>query len=509
MRKNNGYTGMSNRDNILKIIMLTLIVIIMAGAVAFIFTGIFRNGDQPPPANVPVTTPDLSTSSERDPDTDSPDNTEGDNGYEPVSTPAVPSEPDVDPDQPATPSETITMISIEESYPDLHAKLDVESASHSSVGVSLVVYDGHTGDYYAYQYGFADRSAGRKVDAETKFRIASLSKFIVTICAMSLVDSGLLDIDEDISAYLGYEVKSPGFPNTPITSRMLMQQTSSIYDSAGFMESLDRGTMNATQRLLSRNSTFTGTRPGSTYQYSNFGIAVLGAVVELTSGKKLDAYVHEILFAPLDIDAAFLPSNIKDTDSIANIYNPQKLTLPAATQLRRSASSDLGQDQSLGYGSLVISAVDYAKILAMLGNGGVFLGERILSSESVAEIHNADFSGPGFMQGLTSRYTGGGAGNIPADSDDIRLWLYTDKDGNSIPSEGFYWHTGSAWGLFSQYIYVAGRGTDEGIGGVNTSRGVLVITTGASTRRMSNGMVNVCNHLSAIAWEGLGFDKTG
>jgi len=287
-----------------------------------------------------------------------------------------------------------------------------------------------------------------------------------------------------------------------------MQHTSSIYDSPDFMESAERGSM-TTSSLLSRNSTFTRSPPGSSYHYTNFGIAVLGAVVELASGKKLDANVREFLFAPLDIDASYLPSNIKETRYISNMYSTRHtLSLPVETQLRRRENETLGQDQSLGYGSLVISAFDYAKILAMLGNGGVFLGERILSPESVAEIHNADFSTPDFKIGLSTRFTGGGRpGNAADVIEDILVWQLVEKDGNTGPSDGFYWHTGSAWGLFAQFIYIAGAGTDEGISGANTSRGAVVVTTGAWTGRAPNGMIDIGNHLSAIAWRGLEFNK--
>ena len=54
---------------------------------------------------------------------------------------------------------------------------------------------------------------------------------------------------------------------------------------------------------------------------------------------------------------------------------------------------------------------------------------------------------------------------------------------------------------------MAGAGTEEGVLDINSSRGIVVITTGASTGRMSNGMINVCNHLAEIAWRGAGFDN--
>ena len=502
------------KTSVQQLIMISLLIAVMAG-ISIVFILFLGKDDGPDgPALSPVPThqqvgisesPGTGNSGTEGTSSKPPESGNGD-GYTP--SPADPSPSPVQ-TPPPSPSDTITLIDIAEINSELISKLDTESNGHNSIAVSIVAYDGYKGLYYAYQYGYADREAKSAVNVNTKFRIASLSKFIVAICAMKLVDEGKLDIDEDISVYLGYNVRNPNYPSTPITARMLMQHSSSIYDSDAFHGSLDRGERNATQKLLSGRASYTGSRPGGSHLYTNFGIAVLGAVVEMASGKKLDEYAREVLFKPLDIDAAYLPSNLNDTSLLANIYSTRHtLSLPVATQLRRSDTYEIGKSQSLGYGSLVISAFDYAKILAMLGNGGLFLGERILSPESVAEIHNADFKGPGFMQGLSTRFTNGGKPeNNEGVINDILLWLYTDEDGESIPSEGIYWHTGSAWGLFAQYIYIAGSGTDEGRGGVDTSRGVVVITTGARTGRASNGMIDVGNHLSAIAWQGLEFDK--
>jgi len=504
MRRRKKIKSRSNREVTFKVVLATAIVLFIAVALAYLITGITDREELPEQGHVSGSANGLESAP------GSQNTTDPDNGSDPEdNTPSPP------------PPAAISVINIAESYPELQALLDAESASHRSIGVSLVIYDDYKGQFYAYQYGHADREAARPVELDTKFRIASLSKFVVVICAMRLVDDGLLDLDEDISAYLGYNVRNPSFPNTPITSRMLMQHTSSIFDSQGWNDSNVGSSRNATQRLLTRNMAFSGRRPGTYHYYTNFGIAVLGAVVELISGKRLDAFVNEVLFAPLDIDAAFLASNVKDKDNIANIYRRYpdgslRLLRPVETQLRQSTSDELGQDQTLGFGSLVISALDYAKIMAMLGNGGIFLGERILSPEAVAEIHNADVSTFNrddppklvYNQGLSTRFTSGGTPSSNAlVINDTLIWRYVNKDGTSVQSEGFYWHTGSAWGLYSQYIYIAGAGTDEGASGTDTSRGVVVITTGANERQASNGMRYVCIGLSALAWRELEFDK--
>ena len=65
-------------------------------------------------------------------------------------------------------------------------------------------------------------------DEDTCFRIASITKWVTAIGLMTLYDEGKLDLDKDISTYLGFTVRNPAYPNTPITARMLMTHTSSL-----------------------------------------------------------------------------------------------------------------------------------------------------------------------------------------------------------------------------------------------------------------------------------------
>jgi len=405
-----------------------------------------------------------------------------------ASQPSLPGQPDTEPPtevltEPVTeaPTEPLTeppsaeaVYIIADEFPSLASELNKIASRYNCAAVSLVLYDGDAGEYYAYQYGNADIRAKRPVDVDTMFRIASLSKLTTVICAMVLVDEGRLDLDEDISVYLGYEVRNPNSRGTPVTSRMLMQHTSSIFDSSTFQVSRDRNSSESTQRLLTAGSSFRSRQPGAGFQYSNFGFAVLGAVCEMISGKTLDTLAREVLFEPLGIDAAYVPGKLHDTGNIAVIYNSNhSVTRSVQAQLDIRESDKLGYDQHLAQGNLTISAVDFSRILAMLGNGGSLNGVWILSPESVAAIHDTNVRGAAYEQGLATRF--------------MKI--------SFMPGDGAYWHTGSGSGTFTQYIY----------SGDGTNRGVVVLTTGSNTGRASSGMVNVCTDLSAMAWKELGF----
>jgi CubicO group peptidase (beta-lactamase class C family) len=289
---------------------------------------------------------------------------------------------------------------------------------------------------------------------------------------MVLVDEGLLDLDTDISIYLGYDVINSNFPGTEITTRMLMQHTSSIFDSGAFQISRDRNTSESMRVLLERGSSFRRTNPGSHFEYSNFGYAIIGAIIENVSGRVLDTFAQEVLFQPLGIDAAYIPGSLHNKDNIAAIYNERHvLTRSVEAQLEITGSGRQGHDLHIAQGSLYISSIDYARILSMLGNGGILYETRILSEESVREIHNTSAVGAAYEQGLATRLS----------FSDFR------------PGEGFFWHTGSAYGLFSQYMQIVP---------LSENRGIVIVTTGATTGRELNGMVTICTELASVIWDG-------
>jgi len=378
--------------------------------------------------------------------------------------------PTSEPEQELPPADKI--INITEDFPELSSELDKLSMRFNCVAVSLVVYDGDIGEYYVYHYGYADRGSQRPVDEFTMFRVASLSKLTTTICAMVLVDRKMLDLDKDISEYLGYEVRNPRYPDKPITSRMLMQHTSSIFDSDMFESSRGGGSSRSTQQLLDSSTSYRQRQPGSGFEYTNFGTSILAAVCEMIFGDSFDIMSREVLFEPLGIDAAYVPTRLDNTDYIAVIYNARNsIGRSIQSQLNVVDSGVLGHDHHLAQGNLTIRVVDYARILAMLGNNGSLHNVRILNPESVYAINNTNVQGLAYAQGLSTRRS-----VVPF-----------------MPSGEAFWHTGSAFGVFAQYIYSAD----------GTNRGVVVVTTGATTSRSSSGMLIVCTEMSEKAWNEL------
>ena len=103
-------------------------------------------------------------------------------------------------------------------------------AKYNMVGSNVLVCD-NLGHYDKCATGFSSLEKQTKTVANNIYRIASISKVVVAIGLLRLYDQGLVDIDEDVSKYLGFIVRNPYFPTSKITLRMIMSQSSSICDN--------------------------------------------------------------------------------------------------------------------------------------------------------------------------------------------------------------------------------------------------------------------------------------
>jgi CubicO group peptidase (beta-lactamase class C family) len=171
---------------------------------------------------------------------------------------------------------------------------------------------------YTQGYGFADIENNIPVTEETVFHLGSVSKLVTATAVMRLVEDGYLGLDDDINAYLDFEVENPHYPEDKITPRMLLTHSSSIIDDWELYDSLytiDYGggdsDISLREYLLSSLSStgkwydekiFLEKRPGTVYEYSNIGFALAGYLVEVISGEDFNVYCNKNIFNPLKMD---------------------------------------------------------------------------------------------------------------------------------------------------------------------------------------------------------------
>jgi CubicO group peptidase (beta-lactamase class C family) len=88
--------------------------------------------------------------------------------------------------------------------------------------------------------GLADPGSNRAVTIDDPVRIASISKMFVAFGVLRLVDQRKIDLDADVSRYLGWPLRNPWFPDKAITLRLLLSHQSSVSDAADYLIPVDQ-----------------------------------------------------------------------------------------------------------------------------------------------------------------------------------------------------------------------------------------------------------------------------
>ncbi|PKP88433.1 MAG: serine hydrolase [Alphaproteobacteria bacterium HGW-Alphaproteobacteria-17] len=150
--------------------------------------------------------------------------------------------------------------------------------------------------------GQADRANGRVLTADDPVRIASVSKLIVALGVLRLAEQGRLDLDRDVSDYLGWRLRHPAYPNRPITLAQLLGHRAGLADRINY--ALPLGTDLETA-LKDADAWDDARPPGGDFVYANLNYPVVAAAVEGATGERFDRAMTELVFRPLGIDACF------------------------------------------------------------------------------------------------------------------------------------------------------------------------------------------------------------
>jgi CubicO group peptidase (beta-lactamase class C family) len=148
--------------------------------------------------------------------------------------------------------------------------------------------------------GIANRESGQPVKPGSVFRIASMSKSFAGVAILQLRDQGKLQLDEPAQLYIPElsDIRYPTSDAPPITIRHLLTH------AAGFPEDNPWGdrqldiSEDSMHAMFKRGISFS-TSPGTAYEYSNMGFAMLGAIIKKVSGMPYQEYIEEFIWKPL------------------------------------------------------------------------------------------------------------------------------------------------------------------------------------------------------------------
>ena len=348
-----------------------------------------------------------------------------------------------------------------------------------------VVYSGHFGRRFIHP---SDRAQDLPVNGRTLFRVASISKLVVSVAVMRLVDQGRLNLDADVSEVLGWPLRHPQFPKEPISLRLLMTHRSGLTDAAGYAWGTNTALRDvlAPGGLLFRDGAAwrRDRAPGTWFSYVNLNWGVIGTVMERATGERFDHLMSRLLLQPLGLRGGFQPAGTtaelaahftaEVADDIATLYRKRRTQGereiwepegPWVPQVDERKPRSPGQSTGLeGYvpgtngtlfspqGGLRISTADLGTLMQMLMNGGRHRGQALLSAQALAELSREQWrSDPQRPNGDTQ-------------DDGIRSWAlgpqrFTDASGPGrgdrlVEGGGLtgWGHLGDAYGLLGAFV---------------------------------------------------------
>lgn len=150
--------------------------------------------------------------------------------------------------------------------------------------------------------GLAERNAGRALTIDDPVRVASISKLVVALGVMRLVEEERLDLDADVGAQLGWPLRNPAFPDRKISLRMLLSHTSSLRDEIDYVIPLGADLRTALANPAGYDPQHA---PGSYFRYSNLNYPVIASIMEKATGERFDRLMARLVLKPLELDACF------------------------------------------------------------------------------------------------------------------------------------------------------------------------------------------------------------
>ena len=267
-------------------------------------------------------------------------------------------------------------------------------------GVSVAIVD-RSGPLLIKGYGIA--APGRAVNANTLFPVQSISKTVVWIALMQLVEQGKISLDDPINAHLPAALRIPdeGFM-APILIRHLMSHTAGFEDSDLGHLFVDRAErLSPLQTYLATHRVHRVREPGTVVVYSNYGGALGGAIVSQITGMSWEDYAEQKVLRPLGMgEATFRQPYAADLARERGLPAPMAPDVAArlADGFRRGAHGpEVGPREftaDVPAGSLVASATDMAAYMRALLDPDQMQRTGVLKAETLLDMRTPLAVGP-------------------------------------------------------------------------------------------------------------------
>jgi CubicO group peptidase (beta-lactamase class C family) len=246
---------------------------------------------------------------------------------------------------------------------------------------------------YQSAFGVADVSTGRPLNADALFRIASMTKAVTSVALMQLIEQGRLGLDDPAEKYLpelaglkvfeSFDAATGAYQLRPAARPATVKQF--LTHTSGLAYPFTSATWRDFKPRAGETYPFGGPLlfdPGERWHYST-STDVVGRLVEVVSGQKLEDYFRQHVFAPLKMDDTSY--NVPEAKGPRLVAQQQRAgeRMDGAVELQKTQLG-LTIAAPIGGGGLASTASDYGRFVRMLLNGGALDGSRVLKAETVA-----------------------------------------------------------------------------------------------------------------------------
>lgn len=268
--------------------------------------------------------------------------------------------------------------------------------------VTLLVRNGRIVDWRAY--GHLDLARTRPMQRDAIFRIYSMSKTVTAVALMTLMEEGRFALDDPVGKYLpefaqarvhaggGADATQTRPSARPITLRHLLTHTPgfAVYGKDGdpltvVFEGARLGEARDLADYVRRLAPLPlAHEPGAEFHYDGVPIQVVGRLIEVLSGMRLDEFMQRRIFAPLNMrDTGFEvpPAKRARIADMTTTDRDGKLMAPAPGSV--AVAGERSNPYFSGAGGLYSTAGDYARFAQMLLDGGSLDGVAILGRKTV------------------------------------------------------------------------------------------------------------------------------
>lgn len=270
-----------------------------------------------------------------------------------------------------------------ESIDELRERIAEVLARHEVPGVGLALIE-PGGAIWAGGVGLASRATGAEIDADTMFRVGSITKTVVALAILKLVEEDRIELDtpvRDIAPEI--DITNAWEDTAPLTVAHLLEHTAG-FDDARFNELYVPGQGDAEVSLaeaLARNprSRVSRWRPGSHHAYSNPGYSVAAYVIEKVTGEPFDRYLEREILRPLGMwDASFDRTPAVQRRLAQGHGGRRQQPVPYRRIYHRAA------------GDLKASPRELARLVKLLIDRGQTRGGSLLRGDAIARMEIAE-----------------------------------------------------------------------------------------------------------------------